>query len=158
MEFDSIKHLGVNPDLFDLDKCSEDYDQGNFNHIIVLHLKKETNVKCPYCDSKNIISRGTKSREFIHANKNEQDIRIKLYYHVYKCGDCLSYFQQDNPFILQGRKSTHTNDVLILNELKDINATFTSIAKRYGVSTTYVQNLFDKKVDIKLDKENQVLI
>jgi hypothetical protein len=28
MEFDSIKHLGVNPDLFDLDKCSEDYDQG----------------------------------------------------------------------------------------------------------------------------------
>lgn len=45
MEFDSIKHLGVNPDLFDLDKCSEDYDQGNFNHIIVLHLKKETNVQ-----------------------------------------------------------------------------------------------------------------
>ena len=157
MEFDSIKHLGVNPDLFDLDKCSEDYDQGNFNHIIVLHLKKETNVKCPCCDSKNTISRGTKSREFIHANKNEQDIRIKLYYHVYKCDDCLSYFQQDNPFILQGRKSTHINDVLILEELKDINATFTSVAKRYGVSTTYVQNLFDKKVDIKRGHLPEVL-
>jgi len=28
MEFDSIKHLGVNPNLFDLNKCHEDYDQG----------------------------------------------------------------------------------------------------------------------------------
>lgn len=149
MEFCSIKHLGVNPDLFEIDKCFEDFDQGNFNHIIVLHLKKEIYVKCPHCDSKNIISRGTKSREFIHACKNEQDIRIKLYSHVYKCDDCHSYFQQNNPFIIQGRKSTHTNDVFILNELKNINATFTSIAKRYGVSTTYVQNLFDKKVDIK---------
>ena len=27
MEFDFIKHLGVNPDLFDLDKGSEDYNQ-----------------------------------------------------------------------------------------------------------------------------------
>ena len=100
MEFDSIKHLGVNPNLFDLNKCHEDYNQGTFNHIIVLHLKKETNVKFPYCDSKNTISRGTKSREFIHANKNEQDIRIKLYYPVYKCDDCLSYFQQDKSNII----------------------------------------------------------
>lgn len=41
MEFDSIKHLGVNPDLFDLNECYEIYDQGIFNHIIVLYLKKE---------------------------------------------------------------------------------------------------------------------
>lgn len=35
MEFDSIKYLGVNPDLFDLDKCYE-----IFNPIIVLYLMK----------------------------------------------------------------------------------------------------------------------
>ena len=40
MEFDSIKHLGVNPNLFDIDKCYEIYDQGIFNHIIILYLKK----------------------------------------------------------------------------------------------------------------------
>lgn len=62
MEFDSIKHLGVNPNLFDLNKCHEDYDQGTINHIIVLHLKKEINVKCCYCGSKNFISRGTRAR------------------------------------------------------------------------------------------------
>ena len=38
MEFDSIKHLGVNPNLFDIDKCYE-----IFNHIIILYLKEETN-------------------------------------------------------------------------------------------------------------------
>ena len=27
MEFDSIKHHGVNPNLFDIDKCYEIYDQ-----------------------------------------------------------------------------------------------------------------------------------
>ena len=49
MEFDSIKHLGVNPDLFDVDKCHEDYVQGTFNHIIVLKLIKQSNVCCPHC-------------------------------------------------------------------------------------------------------------
>ena len=157
MEFDSIKHLGVNPDLFNLDKCSEDYDQGTINHIIVLYLKKETDVKCPKCNSKRITSRGTKSNEFIHATPKEQEIKIKLYSHIYKCDECYSYFKQDNPFIIQGKKATHQNDLMILNDLKDINATFTSIAKRYGVSVTYVQNLFDKKVDIKRGKLPEVL-
>jgi hypothetical protein len=32
MEFDSIKHLELNPNLFDIDKCYEIYDQGIFNH------------------------------------------------------------------------------------------------------------------------------
>ena len=64
MEFDSIKHLGVNPDLFSLDKCSEDYDQGTINHIIVLYLKKETDVKCSCCSSRNFISRGTRALQF----------------------------------------------------------------------------------------------
>ena len=41
MEFDFIKHLGVNPNLFDIDKCYEIYDQGIFNHIIILYSKKE---------------------------------------------------------------------------------------------------------------------
>ena len=149
MEFDSIKHLGVNPNLFDLNKCHEDYDQGTINHIIILHLKKEEKVCCCSCGSKDIRSRGTKIRELIHANKKEQDVRIKLYYHVYKCNNCNAYFKQDNPFHIQGKKTTHQNDVMILDELKDINNTFTSIARRYGVSVTYVQNLFDKKVDIK---------
>ena len=43
MEFNSIKHLGVKPDLFDIDKCYEIYDPGIFNHIIILYLKEETN-------------------------------------------------------------------------------------------------------------------
>ena len=97
MEFDSIKHLGVNPDLFDSSKCHEDYDQGTINHIIVLYLKKETNVKCPKCNSKRITSRGTKSNEFIHATLKEQEIKIKLYSHIYKCNECSSYFKQDTP-------------------------------------------------------------
>ncbi len=140
-----------------MDKCSEDYDQGTINQIIVLYLKKETNVKCPKCNSKRITSRGTKSNEFIHATLKEQEIKIKLYSHIYKCDECCSYFKQDNPFIIQGKKATHQNDLMILNDLKDINATFTSIAKRYGVSVTYVQNLFDKKVDIKRGKLPEVL-
>ena len=41
MKFDSIKHHRINPNLFDIDKCYEIYDQGIFNHIIVLYLKKE---------------------------------------------------------------------------------------------------------------------
>jgi len=35
MEFDSIKRIGIKPNLFDIDKCYE-----IFNPIIVLYLMK----------------------------------------------------------------------------------------------------------------------
>ena len=62
------------------EKKREDLDK-NMNSI-VLYLKKETNVQCPICDSFNISSRGTRAKEFIHANTKEQDVRIKLYSHI----------------------------------------------------------------------------
>lgn len=38
-------------------------------------------------------------------------------------------------------------DYKILQALKDINSTFKSVAARFDVSTAYVVNLFDQKVD-----------
>lgn len=156
MDFESIQHLGVNPDLFIINKCEDRYNQDNINHIIILHMKKENNIICS-CGSRNIKSRGTKFTEFIHANTDEKNIHIKLYRHVYKCEKCNSYFKQANPFDIQGSKLTHSNDIEILNDLRDINNTYSSVARKYGVSTTYVQELFDKKVDIPRGKLPMVL-
>lgn len=148
MDFESIKHLGVNPYLFIFDDCEERFDQDNINHIIILHMIKENNKECPLCKSNKVVSKGTKSNEFIHANRDEKNIKIKLYRHVYKCNNCNHYFRQDNPFVIQGNKLTHSNDVEILEAIRNIKTTYSDIAKRFNVSPTYVQNLFDKKVKV----------
>ena len=51
MDFESIKHLGVNPDFFIIDKYEERFNQDNINHTIILHMIKEDNLKCPLCKS-----------------------------------------------------------------------------------------------------------
>lgn len=157
MDFESIKHLGVNPDFFIIDKCEERFNQDNINHTIILHMIKEDNLKCPLCKSKNVISKGTKFNEFIHANQDEKNVHIKLYRHIYKCTNCNHYYRQENPFIIQGNKLTHSNDIEILEAIKDINSTYSSIANRFNVSTTYVLNLFDKKVKVNRGSMPMVL-
>ena len=52
---------------------------------------------------------------------------------------------------------TIQKDMKILEALKDINSTFKIVAARFEVSDTYVQNIFDRKVDISRLKLPKIL-
>ena len=147
MEKDSIRRLGVNPELFD-DRSNEDVGLDNHNSIITLYLRKEPNVRCIHCNSTDIERRGSRKKTIKHATETEKRIVIFLYVHVYKCNNCKHFFQQNNPFIIQGKQNSHSADLQILEALRDNTNSYSKVAQQFGVSPTYVQNLFDKKVQL----------
>lgn len=145
----TLKRLELDHYDIDYDKSYELYDQDTNNHTIILYLNKEFKVYCPSCNSQDVKSRGTRAITFKYSCQNEINITIKLYRHVYKCNNCNHYHTQKNPFILEGRKNSIQSDLMILEALRDKSRTYSSIAKEFGVSPTYVMYLFDKKVDVK---------
>lgn len=149
MEKDSIACLGIDSYRIDTSNSYEYIDQDTHNHIIVLHLLKDIKCKCPYCDSKNIKSHGTKKNIIKHTSLGGSQSLIHLHRHSYRCDDCNHYFLQDNPFKMTGRNTTRETEQAILDDLRDITNTYKSVAQKYNVSPSYVMDLFDKKVDIK---------
>ncbi|MCI6014380.1 MAG: ISL3 family transposase [Coprobacillus sp.] len=147
MDKDSISRLGVNPELFD-DRSSEKPAPDKHNSIITLYMRKEPIVHCIYCGSSDIDRRGTKQITIKHSTETEKRIVIFLYVHQYRCNICTHYFPQKNPFIVQGKQHSHDCDLQILNALRDNTNSYSKVAKDFNVSTTYVLNLFDKKVQL----------
>ena len=49
MDYESIKRLGLEHYNIDLEKSFETFDPSNNNHTIVLYLKKDKTINCPYC-------------------------------------------------------------------------------------------------------------
>ena len=149
MEFESIKRLGLDHIGIDTQKSFETYDQDTNNHIIIIHLLKSKNVVCPLCGSDTLELKGSKSQFLKYSSVGENNITLKLYRRIYRCKDCGHYSKETNPFGSNQRKTTIQTDYKILGELKSFETTYTKVANKFNVSTTYVINLFDKKVDMK---------
>ncbi len=134
-------------DRVDFEKSYVHY-LSNKNHIIELYLLKEENVYCPKCFKKGVII-GSKSQEIKASTIISNNTIIKLHRRVYKCECCGSYFKEDNPVFVSGKSISVQKEYEILEELKNVNATFSGTAKRFNVSPTYVTNLFDSRVNAR---------
>ena len=139
-----LDHIGIDPD-----KSFSLYDRDTNNHTIVIHLLKQKAYVCPHCNSTSIISRGSKSITLKYSSNTIDNINIKFYHRYFKCNLCSKTFHKTCDFLTAPRTMTLSKDTRILHALKEINATFKSVANRFDVSTTYVDKLFDYKVDIK---------
>ena len=71
--------------------------------------------------------------------------------------DCNTLFHEECNFLSSPKTMTIQKDMKILEALKDINSAFKSVAARFEVSDTYVQNIFDLKVDISRLKLPKIL-
>ena len=150
MDFESIKRLGLDHIGIDADTSFETFDPTTNNHIIFIHLLKQDELSCPLCGViNNYLSKGSKSQIIKYSSALEDNITIKLFRRIFMCKSCGHYFKEANPLNSLSSNISLYKELKILNALKNINSTYTSIAKRFDVSTTYVLNLFDKKVDLK---------
>ena len=149
MDKESISRLGLDYIAnIDADSSDEIYNPTNHNHTIVLKLIKHSNVCCPHCGLvSNPLIRGSVCQILKHASANEDNLIVKLKRRVYLC-ECGKTFREENPFTSSKRKTTLQKDFKILKALKDMNKSFTSVAKDFNVSTQTVINIFDAKVDI----------
>lgn len=148
LDYEMSKKLNIKAERIDLEKSYFSFNSNTCNLIIELYLKKDVDVICPICSSKEILVRGSKlsiiKTSFIDSN----NVIVNLHRRVYKCCNNHSFIQ-NNPLSPEGRKISIQKDVLILNALKDKTKTYSSIAKEFDVSVTYVVNLFDRRIDAK---------
>ena len=149
MDYESIKRLGLESIGIDPNNCFETYDPSCFNHTIIIHLLKQDEVICPLCGAvNNITAKGTRPQLIKYSTSSEDNLTIKLYRREYKCNNCGHHFKEINPFSLDRHQVSINTEYKILDALKSEKATFTEIAQRFNVSTTFVSYLFDKKVDL----------
>lgn len=148
LEFDFLKRLGIENkvNIIDCNKSYSFYDSNTNNLIIELYLIKDY-CKCEICGSQFIKVQKT----FISTVKTQTAEAANALVHIhrrsFKC-DNNHIHRQENPFTFDGRKITIQKELGILKDLGDITNTFTSVAKKHQVSTTYVINLFDERVEL----------
>lgn len=68
------------------------------------------------------------------------------------CPVCGKTYYEHNPFVFKSMKISALTVYNILNDLKNYNETFSSVAKRYYISSTTVASIFDSHVDMKRKK------
>lgn len=143
-----ILKMGIRKEIIDCDKSYMSFDVSSNYNIIELYLKKDNSIICPLCNSSNSIVRSTKTSIIKTSAADMHRVKVRLHRRMYKC--CNGHnFMQVNPFYCNSRTISDSLDTSILFSLKDKGRTYTAIAEEYGVSPTYVVNLFDTKVDMK---------
>lgn len=136
--------------LFDIDDDTVDsftVDIKDSTYEICVRFKP-SRVCCPTCGSIHFISKGYKRRSLVSSPINDMPVKIITYVKRYKCSDCLASFSDINPIAYDDWSLTRTAIISILNKLKPYNATYSSIARMFGISTTRVIDIFDTFVRI----------
>jgi CDGSH-type Zn-finger protein len=130
MDHESVCRLGLNHiKNIDTEASDEIYDPSTNNHIILLKLKKEIQIICPHCGLINACRPRSMVTQIIkHSSAIEDNIIIKLKRRVYLC-ECGKTFKEINPFTNTKKKLTFQKEFKILEALKDINKSFTDVAK-----------------------------
>ena len=146
--------------LFDIkDDVVETFtvDHKESNYEIDIRFKPSRS-SCPTCGSTHFISKGNKKRSLVSVPVNDKPAKMITYVKRYKCIDCNASFSDVNPIAYDGWSFTRTAIISILNRLKPYNATYASVARMFGVSSTRIMEIFDTFVRIKRHSLPRVLL
>lgn len=146
--------------LFDIkDDIVESFTIDNIDTYYEINIRfKPSVVCCPHCGSIHFISKGTQKKRLVSTPINDQPVKIITHLKRYKCLDCTSYFSDSNPIAYENWSFTKVAIISILNKLKPYNATYASIARMFGVSTTRIIDVFDAFVRIKRHNLPKILL
>ena len=146
--------------LFDIKDDDVEFftvDNKELNYEINI-IFKPSRKYCPNCGSIHFINKGNKKRSLVSASINDKPVKMITYVKRYKCLDCDFSFSDINPIAYDAWSFTRTAIISILNKLKPYNATYASIARMYGVSSTRIMDIFDTFVRIKKHTLPRVLL
>ena len=130
------------------DDIQEIYHLKQSDESLIIKVKlKRTLLSCPYCRKKLNIH-GYYARKLTHSTFANRKCSIHYMQRRYKCENCEITIHEHNPFSSFRESITHETKINVLTDLKFPEATYTSVATRYNLSTTQVIRIFDKYVDI----------
>ena len=139
------------------DDIQEIYHLKQSDQSLILKVKlKRHLLTCPYCGKKLNIH-GYYTRKLTHSTFANRKCSIHYMQRRCKCENCEITLHEQNPFSSLRESITHETKINVLTDLKYPEATYTSVASRYNLSTTQVIRIFDKHVNIPRKSLPEVL-
>lgn len=144
MDYDTINLLGLQPDIIQDLNIVKDND----TIIISVTLVKRFQP-CPICGSVHSHTKDYQLKKISHSLFNMNKAIIHYRCRRLKCVDCGKTFVESNPFSKQRKRISNATILVVLNDCKRLNYTFTSIAEKNHISPSSVVNIFDQYVDMQ---------
>lgn len=112
---------------------------------------------CPVCGGR-MHSKGVSVRKINHPILQDGfRLVIMLRQRRWKCTLCGHSCTDTFKFVSPYKHSTNVTDLLILENIRNLNMTFTDIAEKFNVSDTYIHTVFDKYVDMDRLPLNEII-
>ena len=143
MDYNSLLlRLGLDPSNF-VNKANEPIKtkKGFIYEVDQTHAK----VPCPFCKSERIYVKGYFTSEINCSETNQITDTLRVRKIRFKCRECDKTFTPGLNGIEPYAKTSNQTLNLIYNEFTN-KITFSDIAKRYGLSTNRIMQIFDDKI------------
>lgn len=122
------------------------------SHVDDCNIEITLKVKpqyCPKCNHQTTRIKDYAKRKISHSILLNRDTTIFYNRRRYFCKHCNASFIESNPFTMKDQSKVSSYSIInILNDLKPYNSTFSSVARKYNISTTKVIEIFDSYVQI----------
>jgi transposase len=137
-----LLRLGLNPSNF-LNRVNEPIKTES-GFIYEVEQKKDK-PPCPFCPSNNVYIKGYFTAEYNCSETHHITDTLRVKKVRFKCRQCGKTFTPPLNGIEPYAKKSNQTLQLILNDFTT-KMTFSDIAKRYGISTSRVMQIFDEKI------------
>ena len=129
-----------------LSSSSSQSENGSLIIDITLVSKK---FSCPSCGSYSTHIKDYRTKSITHSALNSRSCLIRYRARRFACAICGKTFFESNPFLPSRHTISSLTVLNVLNELKESNSTFSSVARHNYISPTKAQEIFDLYVRIK---------
>lgn len=136
--------------LFNLEEAdvkSVEYIRAGNNAIIDITLNSNPQP-CPECGFDSPKIKNYVLKKIVHSSLADRSCTLHYHARRYICPVCKKTYYEHNPFVFKSMKISIGTIRIVLDDLKDYNETFASVAHRNHISPTSVASIFDSHVDI----------
>ena len=114
-------------------------------------------VSCPDCGCSNPKIKNYVIKKINHTALSDRKSIIRYRARRYICPLCSRTYYEHNPFVFKSMKISTRVIFDVLRDLKNFNETFSSVSRRYNISTTSAAYIFDSHVQLSRNPLPEVL-
>lgn len=118
------------------------------NDVIVDITLVSEPIPCPICGCEHPHTKNYVKKNITHSVLSDRRCTLRYHARRYQCPICGKTYYEHNPFVFKSMKISALTVYKVLDELKNSTETFSSVAKRYHISSTSAASIFDSHVNM----------
>lgn len=147
-----LKLFNLSPEK--VESMKFEHKKGSLYVYITLEVEE---YPCPICGTKTKRVKSYVNKKILHAAITYKPCYIIYHCRRYVCTNCKKTFNERNPFAYRNMKLSALTVSNVLEDLKSPTETFSTVATRYGVSSTTVAAIFDSHVSVSRRKLPKII-